>query len=67
MEPEALYKKNYNGLLFTTSNEYIWSKFFLIFMHGLKSAILAIFQKGRYGTFLHMLENQNFFGQNVFI
>ena len=27
-------KKNHNGLLFTTSNEYIWPKMFLIFMHG---------------------------------
>ena len=47
MEPEALYEKNYNGLLLTTSNEYIWPKKILIFMHGLKSAIfLAIFQEG---------------------
>ena len=46
MEPEALYEKIYNGLLLKTSNEYIWPKHFLIFMHGLKSAILAIFQKG---------------------
>ena len=46
-EPETLYeKKNYNGLLFTTSNEYIWPQKFSIFMHGLKSAILAIFQRG---------------------
>ena len=30
--------------LLCTSNEYIWSKIFLIFMQGLKSAILAIFQ-----------------------
>ena len=44
-------KKIYDGLLFTISNEYVWPKFFLIFMHGLKSAILAIFQKDWYGTF----------------
>ena len=29
----------------STSNEVIWPKFFSNFMHGLKSAILAIFQK----------------------
>ena len=28
MEPKALYEKNYNGLLFITSNEYIWPNFF---------------------------------------
>ena len=39
-------KNFYNGLLFITSNEYIWPKKNLIFMHGLKSAILSIFQKG---------------------
>ena len=38
-------KKLHERLLFTTSNEYIWTKIFLIFMHGLKFAILAIFQK----------------------
>ena len=51
MELEAIYEKFYDGLVLTTSNEYIWAKKFLIFMHGLKSAILAIFQKGWYGTF----------------
>jgi hypothetical protein len=30
----------------STSKEVIWSKQFLNYMHGLKSAILAIFQKG---------------------
>ena len=39
------------GLLFTTSNEYIWPQKNLIFMPRLKSAILAIFQKDWYGTF----------------
>ena len=34
-----------------------------IFMHGLKSAILAIFQKGWYGTFQPMHESENVFGQ----
>ena len=36
-------------------------------MHGLKSDILAIFQKDWYGTFQPMHENQNIFGPNVFI
>ena len=36
--------KNHNRLLFTTSNEYNYPKIFLIFMHGYKSASLAIFQ-----------------------
>ena len=67
MVQEALYEKKSNGLLFTTSNEYIWPKKLLIFMHGLKSAILAIFQKGQYGTFEPMHENQKFFGPIVFI
>ena len=31
----------YKGLLFTTWNEYIWAQKCLIFVHGLKSAILA--------------------------
>ena len=30
------------GLFLNTSNEVIWSKQFLISIHGLKSAILAI-------------------------
>ena len=47
MEPEALYENFYNGLLFTTSNEYVWSKIFLIFMHGLESAILAILKNSK--------------------
>ena len=37
-------KKLHKRLLFTTSNEYIWVKKILIFMHGLKSAI-SDFQK----------------------
>ena len=36
----------YSGLLFTTSNEYIWPKFFLIFMHVLKTAILEALGSG---------------------
>ena len=40
-----------NGLLFTTSNEYIWPKIFLIFMPWVKSAVVTIFQKGSCGTF----------------
>ena len=32
--PEALFEKNHNELLFTASNEYIWPKKILIFMHG---------------------------------
>ena len=50
-EPEALYEKKYNELLFTASHEYIWPKKIMIFMYGLKSATLAIFQKDWYGTF----------------
>jgi hypothetical protein len=38
MEQEALFEKSYNGLLLTTSSEYIWQTNFLICMHGLKSA-----------------------------
>ena len=30
----------------TSKEVFIWLKFFLNYMHGLKSAILAIFQKG---------------------
>ena len=37
-------KKLHKRLLFTTSNEYIWVKKILTFMHGLKSAI-SDFQK----------------------
>ena len=47
----TLWKKKYNGLLFATSNEYIWSDFFLIFMHGLKSAISAFLKNCQNGTF----------------
>ena len=51
MEPEALYEKNYDGLLLTTSNEYIWLKMFLIFMHGLKSAISVFLKNCQNDTF----------------
>ena len=37
--------KVHQGLFFATSNEVIWPKMISSFMHGLKSAILAIFQK----------------------
>jgi hypothetical protein len=37
--------KVHQGLFFTTSNEVIWSPKNSNFIHGLKSAILAIFQK----------------------
>ena len=47
-EPEALYEKNHNGLLFNASNEYFWPKIFLIFMHGWRSAILAIFENSEF-------------------
>ena len=33
------------GTFYSTSNEVIWPKIFSNFMHGLKSAILAIFQQ----------------------
>ena len=42
--------------MFTTSNEYIWSQKILIFMHGLKSSILAIFLKG----WNYQLKNSDF-------
>jgi hypothetical protein len=54
MEPEALYEKNHNGVLFTTSNEYIFD------FH-------AWVKKCQNGTFLPMHENQKKFGPNVFI
>jgi hypothetical protein len=44
-------KKTYNGLLFITSNEYIWPENFLILMHGLKSAISAFLKNCQNGTF----------------
>ena len=37
--------KVHKGQFFTTSNKVIWPKFFSNFMHRLKSAIFAIFQK----------------------
>ena len=37
--------------LLLASHKYIWPKIVLIFMHGLKSTLLAIFQKAWYGTF----------------
>ena len=37
--------KLHKRLLFTASNEYTWPTKNLIFMQGLKSAVLAIFQK----------------------
>ena len=37
--------KVHKGLFFTNSNEVIWPPKNSTFMHGLKSAILAIFQK----------------------
>ena len=41
-----LWIKSFVALSKHTSKEVIWPKKFLNYMHGLKSAILAIFQKG---------------------
>ena len=45
-EPETSWIKSLGGTFQSTSKEVIWPKILLNFMHGLKSAILAIFQKG---------------------
>ena len=38
--------KSLGGIFLSTEKEGIWPKNFLNYMHGLKSAILAFFQKG---------------------
>ena len=45
MEQRDFMNKFHEGLFFTTLNEVIWPQKISNFMHGLKSAILAIFQK----------------------
>ena len=50
-EPEALYEKKNNGLLFTTSNEYIWPEFFFILVHRLKNGLIS-----QNGTLLKLLD-----------
>jgi hypothetical protein len=46
-----------------TSKECLWPKNFLNFLHGFKSAILAIFNFCQNGTFEPMQEILFFFGQ----
>ena len=48
------------------SKEVFWSNFFLNFMHGFKSAILAIFQFWQNGTFEPVHEIWNFFWPKAF-
>ena len=58
---------NFSKWLFhNASKEVFWSKNFLNFMHGFKSAILAIFPFCQNGTFEHVHEIQNFFLPNDF-
>ena len=45
MEPEPIYEKNYNGLLFTTSNEYIWPKNFFDFHAWVKKCHISLSEK----------------------
>ena len=54
----------YKWLFFTTSNEIIWSIFFI---HRLKSAISAFLKNCQNGTFLPMHEIWIFWGPNDFI
>ena len=48
------------------SKEYFWPKQILNFMHGFKSAILAIFHFCQNGTFEPVYEIQNFFWPKAF-
>ena len=56
-------KKNSYRHFYNASKECFWPKNFLNFMHGFKSAILAIFHLCQNGTFEPMHEIQKFFGQ----
>ena len=57
---------NFSKWLFhNASKEVFWPKIFLNFMHGFKSAILAIFTFCQNGTFEPVHEIQIFFGQKT--
>jgi hypothetical protein len=62
-EPEALFEKKYNGLLYTTSNEYIWPKKFLIFMHGLKVPFWQFFRKADIALFNPCMKIKKIWGK----
>ena len=59
-------KKNSYRHFHNASKECFWPKKFLNFMHGFKSAILAIFHFCQNGTFEPVHEIQNFFWPKAF-